>query len=257
MATKRDSRPHSTTAPGISRVQTQPFASKPDSSPPDARADDPGSEREFDPFRFAVTELPTGMRQELIATKLPVVPAEQLFDTKPPNARLAAPSPVEGPSIPDSLPAVDSGQALAIPVRSNQLLLLGVVALFVFAVALALVLRSGSSTTAVSPPAVPNPEHAKPEPTAQARAVPEQNAEPAESNAASSAAAPSKPIPPASPSEPKAKSSPGQAAAPGHSTSSSEHSQARQAPSTPITDQAAAPPKKESALRSVLAPPPD
>src|SRR4051812_11973878 len=156
MATKRDSRPHSTTAPGISRVQTQPYASKPDSTPPGALADEPRSEREFDPFRFAVTELPTGMRQELIATKLPVVPAEQLFDTKPPNARLTAPTPVERPSIPDSLPAVDPGQALAIPVRSNQLIWLGAVALFMFAVALAFALRWGSSTTAVPPAGASN-----------------------------------------------------------------------------------------------------
>jgi hypothetical protein len=256
MATKRDSRPLSTTAPGIARVQTQPFASKPDSTPPGAPADEPGSEREFDPFRFAVTELPTGMRQELIATKLPVVPAEQLFDTKPPNARLTAPASVERPSTLDSLPAVDSGQALAIPVRSNQVIWLCIVALFMFAVALAFALRSGSSTTAVQPPAEPNVKHPEPRPTAQARAAPVQTEKVAEPNATSSAPAASKPIPPVSLVEPKAKSSP-QAAVPSQGTSSSEHSQVRTVPSTPVTDQAATPPKKESALRSVLAPPPD
>jgi len=256
MATKRDSRPLSTTAPGIARVQTQPFASKPDSTPPGAPADEPRSEREFDPFRFAVTELPTGMRQELIATKLPVVPAEQLFDTKPPNARLTAPTSVERPSPPDSLPAVDSGQGLAIPVRSNQVIWLCVIALFMFAVALAFALRSGSSTATVPPAGASKGERAGPRPTAQAQAAPVQDPKLAEPDATSSAAAAAKPVPPVSLIEPKAKSSP-QAAVPSQSSRSSEHSQARPLPPIPVSDQAAAPPKKESALRSVLAPPPD
>lgn len=255
MATKRDSRPLSTTAPGIARVQTQPFASKPDSTPPGAPADEPGSEREFDPFRFAVTELPTGMRQELIATKLPVVPAEQLFDTKPPNARLTAPTSVERPSPPDSLPAVDSGQALAIPVRSNRVIWLCIIALSMFAVALVFALRSGSSTTAV-PPAASNGERVEPQPKAQTQTAPVQSPELAGPNATSSAVAAARPVPPVSLIEPKAKAS-SQAAAPSQSRIPSEHSQARPVPATPVSEQAATPSKKESALRSVLAPPPD
>jgi hypothetical protein len=46
---------------------------------------DGGSKKKFDPYRFAATTLPPGLRAKLLAAELPVVPQEQLEDTVPPN----------------------------------------------------------------------------------------------------------------------------------------------------------------------------
>jgi hypothetical protein len=250
MATKPDSRRSKTTERGISRVPTQPYVSKPDSEPPSTSADVPASEKEFDPFRFAVTELPTGMRQELIATQLPVVPAEQLFDTKPPNRHFATSVSNEPPGVPDSLPAVDSSKSAALPARSKRPLLLGLFALMVLAVAIVLASRAPDRPKAIAQPVVDTQSNRAPTPAVVQPPAPVPNNE--QVTESPSSAPPRKPEPPAAERAPVTKSARTLLKTQGTSAAAlPQPTVASGLPEAPPT------PKKESALGSVLAPPPD
>ena len=135
-------------------VQTRPLGSGIDPKRVAEPRADQDSEKEFDPLRFGVHELPAGMRQSLIATKLPLVPADQLFDTHPPNKPLAATGLKNAPITPDSLPAVNAPDAGTIPLRSRTSLVVAVVAIVALLLGAVLLARPPSPPK-LSEPAAP------------------------------------------------------------------------------------------------------
>jgi len=147
-------------------VQTRPHGSPLAPTLPSKPRKEPESEREFDPLRFGVTELPAGMRQNLIATKLPLVPADQLFDTHPPNKPIPAVEREHAPTARDLLPTVDAPDSVKIPLRSWRTLVLGSVAVAVLLVSAVIITRSPAQPTATTRSAPSNT------PTATASSAP-------------------------------------------------------------------------------------
>lgn len=103
-------------APAFDAEPKLPSPGVPPNVTGEAREVDEEPEQEFDPLRFGIVELPAGMRQNLIATKLPLVPKEQLFDTHPPH---------RAPSAEANLAARESWQVDApaldeLPLRSRK-----------------------------------------------------------------------------------------------------------------------------------------
>jgi hypothetical protein len=141
--------------PGFAPVDVQ---TRPHGSPLVAtRAPQPQEEREpdreFDPLRFGVTELPPGMRQNLIATQLPLVPADQLFDTHPPNRPIPSTDRRRAPDARDSLPAIDAPDSVKIPLRSWRTLVIAVVAVIIAGIGVVLVMASPNEPRSSTPPA--------------------------------------------------------------------------------------------------------
>ena len=125
-------------------VDTQPLGSRIDPNRVHSASEgqpvaEPSGLSEFD-----LAALPTGVRQQLLVGELPVVPAHQLFDTSPPNKRMAAPRSNGTPSVPP-LPRLTETDERRLPVRSKRNTILGflVAAVVLAAIAMALA-RSGN-----------------------------------------------------------------------------------------------------------------
>jgi hypothetical protein len=155
-------------------VQTRPHGSPLAPTRPTEPRKEPESEREFDPLRFGVTELPAGMRQNLIATKLPLVPADQLFDTHPPNKPIPAVEREHAPTARDLLPAADAPDSVKLPLRSWRTLVIGGVAVVVLLVGAVIIARSPAQPTATAPSAPSDTPSDTPTATASSAPPPSQ-----------------------------------------------------------------------------------
>ena len=153
-----------------------------DLRPPHSAVDDGETEphstakKRFDPYRFAATTLPPGLRAKLIAAKLPVVPREQLEDTAPPNGHSLEPQVDD--TQPDQRSLMDTDPARWVRRRNRRRAFLAAAALtfLLLFVAVFVWTRPQPSPEATVPPiatlASPAMETAYPEPTAIRRAEP-------------------------------------------------------------------------------------
>jgi len=111
-----------TTQPlGLGRASVQPSASKPEAK----------AEKTFDPLKSGLNEYSTDLFTQLVTADVPMVPKDQLFETRPPATR-------EVRQVADPLPAVESPppSSSAIPVHSKKHLVIGVLAVLVLALVL-------------------------------------------------------------------------------------------------------------------------
>lgn len=229
-------------------MQTRPLGSGIDPNRTEQSNDDTPSEKEFDPYHFGITELPAGMRQQLIDAKLPMVPADQLFDTSPPNKRYAATPPKDAPPTAVSLPAANAPKAVAIPLQSRRNLALGVVAvgvvLLVIVIATASATRPTVSTPAGSSSALTTPQVAEPSSAAISTSIPTQ--------VPSLSAAPAPVVKPSEPARVRDSKAP---AATDKVIRAGSHP--RNSAPAPAASSVPAAPQKASGLDSVLLPKPD
>ena len=175
-------------------VQTRPHGSPLSPVRPTEPRQEQESEREFDPLRFGVTELPAGMRQNLIATKLPLVPADQLFDTHPPNKPIPATEREHAPTARDLLPAVDAPDSVRLPLRSRRTLVIGAAAVVLLLIGAAIITMSPTQPKAST--------HAAPSDIPTTLSTPEPNLPAATASAKPAAPTTDLPIPGTRPPEP-------------------------------------------------------
>ena len=167
MATKRDNDEPDKADSAADRVITQPYGPRSDSKPPPAPTDEPPSEEKYDPFRSGLNEYPTDLFKKLITADIPLVPKEELFETRPPNVRFATPGLSDASHAPDPLPAVESPDSVAVPIRSRRNLavaVVAVVALLLGAVVLARPPSQPKQSTSASPADTPTTA-TRPEPS--------------------------------------------------------------------------------------------
>ena len=153
MATKGDSDSPERTDPPANRGATQPYGPRSDSTPPPPAATDESlTEKDYDPHRSGLNEYSTDLFKKLISAEVPLVPKEELFETRPPNVRFATPSPSEFGYPADPLPAVESpAKGSAISSQSKRTLALGALALLALGLALFFSGRNTDRTQATKP----------------------------------------------------------------------------------------------------------
>lgn len=131
MANQRDGDRPNANEKEAERVITQPLGLKRDSVQPSASKPEAKAEKTFDPLKSGLNEYSTDLFTQLVTADVPMVPKDQLFETRPPATR-------DLRQVADPLPAVESPppSSSAIPVHSKKHLVIGVLAVLVLALVL-------------------------------------------------------------------------------------------------------------------------